>query len=180
MLAGQQHGQRVLHGVGVLVLVDEDVGEPGPVVLEDVGVLAEEPHRVEQEVVEVHGVGRHHPLLVEVEDVGHPAVEDGQPPPARYSLGPLLARLGLADLAEDRPGRQLLGVDVQLPADDLDQPAGVGVVVDGEGALVAQAVAVGPEDAHAGRVEGRHPHPAGAAARPARPPACASRRRPCW
>ena len=74
---GQQHGQRVLHPVGVLVLVDQDVGEPRPVVLEHVGVLPEEPHRVEQEVVEVHGVGRHHPLLVLVEHVGDPPVEDG-------------------------------------------------------------------------------------------------------
>ena len=98
VLAGQQDGQGVLDGVGVLVLVDEDVGEAVPVVLEDVGVLPEQPDGVEQQVVEVHGVGRHHPLLVQVEDVGDPAVEDG------HRRGPvlgraLLVRLGLADLA---------------------------------------------------------------------------------
>ena len=78
---------------------------------------------------------------------------------ARYSSGPSCLGLGLADLALDGPGRHLFGVDVHLPADDLDQPPGVGIVVDGERALVAEAVPVGPEDAHAGRVEGGHPHP---------------------
>ena len=157
-LAGQQNGQGVLHGVGVLVLVDEDVGEAGPIVVEHVGVEPEEADRVEQQVVEVHGVGRHHPLLVEVEDIGDPPVEDGRRG-GPVLIGPLLSGLGLADLAQDGTGRHLLGVDVQLPGDDLHQPARVGVVVDGEGSLVAQPVAVGPEDAHAGRVEGGHPHP---------------------
>ena len=99
---------------------------------------------------------------------------------ARYSSGSELARLGLADLAEDRAGRHLLGVDVQLAAHDLDQPPGVGVVVDGERALVAEAVTVGPQDAHAGRVEGRHPHPLGPGPDQLGHPACASRRPPCW
>ncbi len=161
VLAGQQHGQGVLHGIGVLVLVDQQVGEPGLVVLEHVGVEPEQANRVEQQVVEVHGVGRHHPLLVQVEDVGDPSVEDG------HRRRPVLVRallsgLGLADLAQDGAGRHLLGVEVQFPGHDLHQAAGVGVVVDGEGPLVAQSVTVGPEDPYARRVEGGDPHPLGA------------------
>ncbi len=176
---GQQDGQRVLHPVGVLVLVDQDVGEAGPVVLEHVAVLPEEPHGVEQQVVEVHGVGRHHPLLVLVEHVGDPPVEDGGGG-GPVLLGTELCGLGLADLALDGAGRQLFGVDVHLPADDLDEPTGVGIVIDGEGALVAEAVPVGPEDADAGRVEGRHPHARRPGADQLGHPACASPRPPCW
>ena len=155
--AGELHSQRVLHGVGVLILVDQDVGEPSPVVLEHVGVLVEQTDRVEQQVVEVHGIGRQHPPLIEVEDVGNAAVEDGDGRLAELDR-PLLARLGLADLAEHRARRHLLGVDVELAGDDLDQAARVGIVVDGETALVAEPVAMGPQDPHARRVEGRDPH----------------------
>ena len=159
VLAGQQDGQSVLDGVGVLELVHEDVGEALPVELQDVGVLPEQPDGVEQQVVEVHGVGRHHPPLVLVVDVGDPTVEDGHRRSPVFGR-PLLVRLCLADLAQDGAGGQLLRVDVQLAADDLHQPPRIGVVVDGEGSLVAQAVAVGPQDADTGGVEGGHPHPA--------------------
>ncbi len=121
--AGQLDGQRVLHGVGVLVLVDQDVGEAVAVVLEDVGVLVEEADGVQQQVVEVHGVGRQHAPLVEVEDVGDAAVEDGDGGGPELGRA-LLAGLGLADLAEHRAGRQLLGVDVELAGDDLDRVGG--------------------------------------------------------
>ena len=60
----QQHHQVVLDPVGVLVLIDQHVFEPLPVVLQDVGVLAEEPNGVVQQVVEVHGPGLTEPGLV--------------------------------------------------------------------------------------------------------------------
>ena len=78
--AGEQQDDLVLGLVGVLVLVDEDVLEAPPIVIEDVGVLAEQPHGVDQQVVEVHRAGLEQPGLVlgvhvrvlAVEDVGRP------------------------------------------------------------------------------------------------------------
>ena len=55
--AASRSDDLVLGGVGVLVLVDEDVLEPLLVVREHVGVLAEQQHGVHQQVVEVHRAG---------------------------------------------------------------------------------------------------------------------------
>jgi len=56
--------QLVLRDVGVLVLVDEDVPEPAPVVLGRVGERLQEVHRRHDEVVEVHRVGLPQAALV--------------------------------------------------------------------------------------------------------------------
>ena len=57
-----------------------------------------------------------------------------------------------------RPRGQALLVVAEFGRDHLDQPARVGVVVDGEGTAVPEAIGVGAQDAQAGRVEGRDPH----------------------
>ena len=76
VLACELDDEFVLHGVRVLVLVDEHVLEPAAVVLEHVGVLAEEPGRDHQQVVEVHRAGLAQPLLILDVDVGDLALED--------------------------------------------------------------------------------------------------------
>ncbi len=43
--------------VRVLVLVDEDVPEPAPVVLGQLGVLLQQTHRGHDQVVEIEGTG---------------------------------------------------------------------------------------------------------------------------
>ena len=53
----QQGHEAVLHRVGVLELVDQDVAEPVLVAEEDVLVVLEHLDRAHEEVVEVHGVG---------------------------------------------------------------------------------------------------------------------------
>ena len=63
--------------------------------------------------------------------------------------------------AVDRPGRELLGVEVEVPDDVPGQADGVGLVVDGEVALVAQPGGVPAQHADTRGVEGRHPHPPG-------------------
>ena len=55
---GEQPEPEILDDVGVLVLVDQDVAEAALVVGENVGVLAEEPQRLEQEIAEIDGVER--------------------------------------------------------------------------------------------------------------------------
>ena len=74
--AGEQQHELVLGDVGVLVLVDEDVLEALAVGLEDVGMLAEQRHRVDEQVVEVHRPGGVQPALVLGEHLGVLAVED--------------------------------------------------------------------------------------------------------
>ena len=76
MAAGEEQDDLVLRHVGVLVLVDEDVLESLVVVLEHVGVGAEQPHGVDEQVVEVHRPGLQQAGLVLGVDVGVLAVED--------------------------------------------------------------------------------------------------------
>ena len=58
VLLGEGEDELVLDGVGVLVLVDEDVLEAAVVVLEEVGLGLEELDGLAEQVVEVHGAGR--------------------------------------------------------------------------------------------------------------------------
>ena len=68
--ADQLGDQAELGVVGVLVLVDQDLAEPAPVVLGDVREAGHEGHRVTDDVVEVDGLGAGQPLLVGGVDVG--------------------------------------------------------------------------------------------------------------
>ena len=74
--AGEEQDDLVLGLVGVLVLVDEDVLEALAVVLEHVGVVAQQAHRVDEQVVEVHRPGLEQAGLVLGVDLGVLAVED--------------------------------------------------------------------------------------------------------
>ena len=65
MASGQKRGQQILHVVGVLVLVNEHVAELVLVVGQHFGLLLQETHGVEDDVVEVQGSGLPQPLLVE-------------------------------------------------------------------------------------------------------------------
>ena len=70
VLAGEVEHEVVLDLVGVLVLVDEDVGEAPAVVVEHVGVLAEQLGGLQEDVVEVHGPGPQQAGLVLAVDLG--------------------------------------------------------------------------------------------------------------
>ncbi len=61
---GEHVGEDVLRAVGVLVLVDEDVGEALLHLLEDGGMIAEGLHGAEEEVVEIEGVAGGEELLI--------------------------------------------------------------------------------------------------------------------
>src|ERR1700730_5597109 len=54
----------ILRDVGVLILVDEDVAKPRLILPQHLGVLAEQPDAVEQEVAEMGGVEHLEAVLI--------------------------------------------------------------------------------------------------------------------
>ena len=155
--APEQHHELVLGDVGVLVLVDEDVGEAILVPLEHVEVVPEQPHGPNEQVVEVHGVRLDQATLVlEVDLCKAPLVQS--PDPCFEHAGVDEVGLGLADRSGHGPRREALLVDTPIVEDVLDEAPRVAVVVDGEVRPVADDIGVPPEDPHTSGVEGGHPH----------------------
>ena len=115
--AGEEQDDLVLRLVGVLVLVDEDVLEALAVVLEHVGVVAEQADGVDEQVVEVHRPGLQQAGLVLGVDVGVLAVEDVLRPGGDVRRCEQLV-LPQADQAVHAAGREALGVEVEV-ADDV-------------------------------------------------------------
>ena len=163
VLAGEQLQPAVLGVVGVLVLVDEDVAKAVGVALADLGEQLEHVDGAHEQVVEVHRVHAVQLALVGAVDVGDRLLEERADHLA-VGLGVAQLVLGVGDLAADRGRGEALGVDPELVEAALDQPAGVGGVVDRELARVAQALGLGAQHPGARRVEGHHPHRADLAA----------------
>ena len=70
----------------------------------------------------------------------------------------LLLVLCLGDHAQNSSRREHLFVQIPVPQDLLHDPLGIGGVIDGEAAAVAQALDLPPQDPAAGAVEGHGPH----------------------
>jgi len=113
VVPGEQHDELVLRLVRVLVLVDQDVAEA--LLVGGAHVLAALQHLDgdEEEVVEVHGVGREQPPLVLGVDLGDASTErvgaTGRCVGEGGGIDQL--RLGLADHRGDLARRQPLGVE---------------------------------------------------------------------
>ncbi len=153
----QRDDDLVLHLVGVLVLVDEHVAEAALVVAEHVGVLAEQLHRVEQQIIEVHRARLQQAGLVLGEHLGDPLLEDHLGTVGvRPGVEPVV--LGRRDAGVDGAGREPLGVEVEVAQHVAHQPHRIGLVVDRERRREAQLVGVATQDPHARRVERRDPH----------------------
>ena len=152
--------QLVLRNVGVLVLVHEDVLEAFLIVLEHVGMLAEHPHGANQEVVEVHRVGRHETPLVLGVSLGDPPLVDRPCTPVESRH---VHHVGLrrADDAEDGPGGKPSLVDADVIEDVFHEPAAVALVVDRERRPIADPVGVAAQHPDARGMEGGHPHSLG-------------------
>ncbi len=102
--------------VGVLVLVDEHIPElplvEGPHLL----VLLQQMDGVEDDIIEVHGVGLPEAALVaciDLRDPGHPPVAGGLHFLGKLVRGPILV-LGVGDNGQHRAGLELLVVQPQV------------------------------------------------------------------
>ena len=80
MLLGEHPHQLPLRDVGVLELVDQHVPEAGAPPLPGVGVVAEQVHRLHQQVVEVERGGLEQSTLVLAVHVGHALLGRGERP----------------------------------------------------------------------------------------------------
>jgi hypothetical protein len=153
VLAGDLLDQVVLHPVGVLVLVDQDVLPAAAVVVEHLGEAVEELRGAKQQVAEVEGVGVGEQALVGRVDLGGALGLEVQ----RRVAG--LGRVGAGVLPlVDPPGHAprifQLGVEAVAPQRLLHQAQGIRLVVDGEAAGVSQVPDLAAQDADAGGVEG--------------------------
>ncbi len=159
MLLREHAYELPLRLVRVLELVDEHVVEPAAPVRERVGVLAEQPDREQQQIVEVGRRRLEEAALVLAVHVGQVPLRLGH----RVRLC-LLHRDEVVLHRRDRrvqlAGREALRVKVQVTPDVVDESDGVGLVVDRERRAVAELGRLAAQDAGAGRVEGRHPHAA--------------------
>ena len=173
--AGQLAHEHVLGVVGVLILVDQNVTEAVMVVLGDGRVGAQQLDRAADQIVEVDGVGQGQSMLV----FGVDHRVDGFKVAHRAELVAALAGrevgrvngevflptgqivLEVGDMAENRAWSVALDVEVEFGGDDFDESLGVGGIVDGEAGLESDGLAVAPQNAHAGGVEGGDPHALG-------------------
>jgi hypothetical protein len=150
----------VLGVVGVLVLVDEHVPEPAPVVLRDGGQPIQQRDRLHDQVVEVERVGRAQALLVDGVDVGDLALVLVGGAGRGVVRGDQLV-LEVRDLRREPARRELLRVELEVAGDEPDQPARVVGVVHRERRADAEVLGLAPQDANAHRVERGDPHRVG-------------------
>ena len=157
VVGGQLQHDLVLRLVRVLVLVDQDVGEPMAVVIQHVGMLTEQTHDVEEQVVEVHRSGPHQTRLVFGVHLGMLAIEDVLS--SRDGIrGSDQLVLPQRNDAVHRSGSESLRVERQISDDVPGQPARIGRVVDGEVSWIPERLPVAAQDAHTRRVKRGHPH----------------------
>ena len=156
---GPGAGQAVLHDVGVLELVDQDVLEALLVARGDGRLRREQFERAAEQVVEVDGGVVVQGRLVVLEGAGDDLLEvvagvgaDGR--------GAEALVLGARDGAQDAAGGVGAGVDAELDERALDDGQLVGVVVDDEAAGHADGLAVAAQDLGADGVEGAQRHAA--------------------
>ena len=156
MHARQQLDQDHLQRVGVLELVDQHVVEALGVLHPRDLVLLEQVHGPQDQVVEVQSPAARQPLLVARVDGGvllvdeRPGLRQG-----RHRVD--IVVLPAADHRAGAAGRELLGVDLEVVQDLLEQLLAVVGVEDREVVRHARGHAVGAQDAQAGRVEGADP-----------------------
>ncbi len=156
---GELVDQRVLGGVGVLVLVDQDVPEAAAVGVGDLRERTEQVDGLPDEVVEVEGVRLLQLALVVGEHLGEDAlgrIRHVRLP--REGLRVLQLVLQLRDARLDGCRGVAVRVGLVLLDEPLDERARVAGVVDRERLREAELLGLAPQDPHARRVERRDPH----------------------
>ena len=150
----------VLRVVGVLVLVHEDVAEAPVVVLGDQRVVAQQLDRAHDEVVEVQRVRGAHALVVLDVGVGDDARDRVLARRLRVARRADQLVLRVRNARRHHLWREALDVHVHGLEDHLDEALGILRVVDRERRGQARRLVLVAQQAHARRVEGRHPHAA--------------------
>ena len=154
---GQKTQPQILDDVGVLILVDQDEAEPLVIVSEYVRVLAQQRHRLEQQVAEVDGVQNLEARLIGGVELAPATVDIG----ACLALGdlgrPQTLVLPAIESGGELAGRPALLVDAVGLDQLLDQAQLVVGVENGEVALQADEFGMFAQHANADRVEGAEP-----------------------
>ena len=159
MAPGQQTGQEVLHIIGVLILVHQNVAEAALIILPDLLVVLQELDGIIDDIVKIQGVILSQLGLVAAVALGdlghaHVALLPG-------GFGALLGRdhpvLLPGDDGEDHLGREGLLVQAHILQNILHDALGIGGIVDGEAPCEAQQLDVPAQDPAAGSVEGHGP-----------------------
>jgi hypothetical protein len=161
----QRLHQQVLRPVRVLVLVDEQMGAAARVALARLGggVGGEQRQCLEQDVVEVDGIGPQKARFVARVDLGD-ELRVGRERARLHLRGRLHRVLGAADASQERarrPGGVVDALRAQDPPHERDLVVGV---VDREVRIEADRSAIPPEDPQAQAVKRADPRTAGARA----------------
>ncbi len=158
-LQAEEPDQAVLRQVGVLELIDQDEVEAVPPRLQPVGMLVEEPHRMQEQVIEVHRVGgleRRSEAFVHRGGGLHHQVERAG---ARQLVGLHHPVLGPADDPRDGARGHLLLVVPQVVEQPADEGVAVVLIVDRELPGEAEDLGLAAEESGAQAVEGPDPEP---------------------
>ncbi len=162
-LPGQGAYQDVLGVVGVLIFVHQNVAEAGAVALSYIRVGGEHLHRAHNKIIEIQRIGALEAILVGGIGLGqHLAVPIGCGRGLRGWGDQFILEIG--DLAAEHFGRVGPNIDVFFPAHHGHEALGIRGIVNGEGGTHPERAVFGPQNPHAGRMEGGDPHAAGQAA----------------
>ena len=156
----QQRGEQVLHVVGILVFIHQNISEFPLIVAEDILMLLQKLDSHIDNVIKIQRVVFFQlglVFLIGLCNVFGPEITACFRRPKHFGGGDHLVLLA-ADGSKDIFGRKGLFVHVQLLQDALHHPFGVGGVVDGEAAGIAHGLNVPPQNPAAGGVEGHGPN----------------------
>ena len=153
----QQPQHLVLRRVGILELVNQEIGPLALILDAHVQVVAQQQHRAQQQVVEVHGVVGEQRLLIAAVDAPGDLLEIGV---RLEGFGRDQVVLAVADVGVDGFGRVALFVEVQVAHYGAHQRHLVGAVVDDPVGLETGRRRLHAQDACADAVKGADGQPA--------------------
>ena len=157
--ACQQAGQQVLHMVGILILVHQDIAEFPLVILPHILVFQKQFDSHIDDVIKIQGVVVLQPGLIF--DVGSGNVQRPEITGPFCRVQHLLRGdhpiLFLADGSKNILGREGLIIQTHILDDLLHDPLGIGGIVNSKAAGIAHSLNVPPQNPAAGTVEGHCP-----------------------
>ncbi len=153
----QQPQPEILRHIGVLIFVDQDEFEAALILPQHVGLLAEQPDALEQQIAEVGGVEDFQPLLKRLVELEPPAVGEHRGLAGRYLLRRQAAILPAVDQHRQHARRPALLVDVLGFQNLLQETDLVVDVQNGEIGFQPDHLGVPAQNLHADRVEGAEP-----------------------